>query len=91
MIDISTVISYLKRILHTFVALSTRVSARLSVVSFLSSCAVWGTDRVGFKICENLQMSCKFERVGALVLVTEGIVNLKAVIIIKFFRSVDCS
>ena len=46
MIDISTVISYLKRILHSFVTLSTYVSARLSVVSFLSSCAVWGTDRV---------------------------------------------
>jgi len=46
MIDISTAISYLKRFLHTFVALSTCVSARLSVVSFLSSFAVWGTDRV---------------------------------------------
>ena len=46
MIDISTVISYLKRILHTYVALSTCVSARLSVVSLLSSCAVWGTDHV---------------------------------------------
>ena len=40
MIDISTGISYLKRILHNFVSLSTRVIARLSVVSFLSSCAV---------------------------------------------------
>ena len=39
--DISTVISYLKQILHTYVALSTCVSARLSVVSLLSSCGVW--------------------------------------------------
>ena len=46
MIDISTGISYLKRILHNFVSLSTRVISRLSAVSFLSSCAVWGTVRV---------------------------------------------
>ena len=36
----------IKRILHTFVTLSTCVSARLSVVSLLSPCAVWGTDHV---------------------------------------------
>ena len=77
MIDISTVISYQKQILHTFVTLSTCVSARLCVVSLLSSCAVWGTDHVtpfvrldvetwwwrgwDVKICEKFQMSCKCE------------------------------
>ena len=77
MIDVSTVISYLKRILHTYVALYTCASARRSVVSLLSSCGVWGTDHVTLdvrldvqvrwcrgcdvKMCENLQMNYKCE------------------------------
>ena len=89
MIDIiSTVTSYLKRNLHTFVGLSTCVSARLSVVSFLSSCAVWGTDHVTLdlrhdvevrwcrgwdvKICENLHMSSKYEDSVCCVLCDRG-------------------
>ena len=55
-IDISTAISYLKRIIQTFVTLSTCVSARLSVVSFLSSCAVWGTDRVTLDVRLDLEI-----------------------------------
>ena len=58
MIDISTVISYLKGILHTFVALSTCVSARLSVVSFLSSCVVWGTDHVTLDLRLDIDIRC---------------------------------
>ena len=56
MIDISAVISHLKSILHTFVALSTCVSARLSVVSFLSSLAVWGTDRVMLDVRHDVEV-----------------------------------
>jgi len=55
-IDIGRVISYLKRILHTFVTLSTCVSARRSVVSLLSSCAVWGTDHVTLDVRHDVEV-----------------------------------